>query len=268
MTLCSNCFRDTNLHFCHFYSPQSRLKPPQGSFPWDLGYESWYQETRRPWAAQWWTPHEPTVISFDRPGQTRRPSPRTSIGECAKRKANWDCRVVSGNRRPLCNWKWKLEAWNCDTERVSMRFLTNRPYLIELNWIGYLNSSTVLLCFGLRERKLTEAIVHVCFFAFKIRMHHATQENADRGLNRLSNISKDGRVANLTSAPGGQRSRYTTVLRIRGTFCDDALYKFTFTFTLWPNITQRVTQKVRSLFWLFTSLKLVKQFGRLLWATM
>jgi len=172
---------------------------------------------------------------LDRPGQTRRPSPRTSIGECAKRKANWDCRVVSGNRRPLCNWKWKLEAWNCDTERVSMRFLTNRPYLIELNWIGYLNSSTVLLCFGLRERKLTEAIVHVCFFAFKKRMHHATQENADRGLNRLSNISKDGRVANLTSAPGGQRSRYTTVLRIRGTFCDDALYKLTFTFTLWQS---------------------------------
>ena len=26
----------------------------------------------------------------------------------------------SGYRRPRWNWKWKLEAWNCDTERVTV----------------------------------------------------------------------------------------------------------------------------------------------------
>jgi len=46
-------FRDITIYwskiciFCPFYSPQSRLKPPQGSFPWDLGYESWYQKNYR-----------------------------------------------------------------------------------------------------------------------------------------------------------------------------------------------------------------------------
>ena len=35
-----------------------------------------------------------------------------------------------------------------------------------------------------------------------LRCYGAAQENVDIGLNRLSSISKDGRAANLTSAPG------------------------------------------------------------------
>ena len=115
----------------------------------------------------------------------------------------------NGNRLPL----WKLEmkvkvgglelcvtiaalAWVRDEQALSWTELPKQQH----------SACCRPTCKPIRERKFV-------FVFFCVEKRVIVQRKKCRltvGLSRISSISKDERAANLTSAPGGQRSRYAT----------------------------------------------------------
>jgi len=88
--------------------------------------------------------------------------------------------------------------------------------------------------YRLRERKFVFVFWHLKRIIVQRKKCRLTV-----GLSRISSISKDERAANLTSAPGGQRSRYATGL-VPLNFCFCMHY-------LWVTLHKRF----KPVYWIF-----------------